>query len=138
MQIKKCTTKDVPQLAVMNKRLIEDERSNNSMNVPELEERMRGFLRSDYAAYFFEDDEQIVGYALVRHTSSPLYLRQFYIERDQRRKHLGEKAFHKLLEYLETDIIDIDVLPWNEAGIGFWESLGFKETCVSMRFEYDH
>lgn len=140
MQIVKCSIQDVPLLAEMNKCLIEDEQSSNKMNLQELEKRMEGFLSEEYDAYYFVEEnsqktEAIIGYALVRHTSSPLYLRQFFIKREFRRKHLGRKAFRLLLDYLKTDKIDIDVLPWNERGMAFWKSLGFIETCVSMRYE---
>ena len=37
MQIVKCSTKDITLLAAMNKCLIEDEQSSNSMNLKELE-----------------------------------------------------------------------------------------------------
>ena len=133
MILKKCTTDDLPRLAAMNKRLIEDEKSSNPMTLKELEDRMEGFITGEYNAFFFEEEGQIVGYALVRHTSDPLYLRQFYIEREQRRRHYGKQAFKLLMDHLDTDVIDIDVLPWNEAGLCFWKSLGFTETCISMR-----
>ena len=87
------------------------------------------------ATSFFKEAEEIIGYALIRHTCSPLYLRQFYIDRAYRRKHYGEKAFHELLKLLQVDTIDIDVLPWNEAGLQFWKSLGFTETCISMNYK---
>ena len=135
MEIEKCTIENVSVLAHMNKCLIEDERSSNPMNLSQLEERMKGFLEGDYDAYFFMAEDVIVGYALVDRTSDPLYLRQFYITREQRRKHYGKSAFEALLEYLETDRIDLDVLPWNEAGVAFWKSLGFSEQYVAMRFK---
>lgn len=134
MRIIKCTIDDVPRLAAMNKCLIEDENSDNPMNTEELETRMAGFIRGDYDAYFFIKGEEAVGYALIRHTSSPPYLRQFYIVREYRRRHYGKEAFGLLLDYLDVNTIDIDVLPWNEAGLSFWKSLGFSETCISMRF----
>lgn len=77
----------------------------------------------------------VVGYALVKNTCNPLYLRQFMIDRKYRRQHYGTNAFHTLMKYLNTDIIDIEVLPWNESGIRFWESCGFHETSKYMRFE---
>ena len=135
MKIEKCTIEDVSVLARMNKCLIEDERSSNPMNLSELTERMKGFIEGDYDAYFFKDGETIVGYALVDRTSNPLYLRQFYIAREQRRKHYGKSAFQALLEYLGTDTIELDVLPWNEAGVAFWKSLGFSEQYVVLRFK---
>ena len=135
MQIRECNNQDVPQLAVMNKHLIEDEKSNNPMRVEELEQRMQGFLSSDYKAYLFVEDESVLGYALVRHTSTPLYLRQFYIKREFRRQHYGKMAFELLMKYIQADAINIDVLPWNERGRLFWKSCGFEETCISMRYK---
>ena len=139
MQIVKCSLNDIPLLAAMNKCLIEDEQNSNAMNLEELKERMKDFLSTEYSAYFFADDtpeasDKVIGYALVRNTASPLYLRQFYIKRECRRKHLGSEAFKLLLDYLKVDIIDIDVLPWNKTGMAFWKSLGFAEICVSMRY----
>lgn len=134
MLIIKCTGQDIHTLAVLNKRLIEDEKSDNSMSPEELENRMKAFLANEYNAYFFKEAEEIIGYALIRHTCSPLYLRQFYIDRAYRRKHYGEKAFHELLKLLHADTIDLDVLPWNEAGLRFWNKMGFTATCISMSY----
>lgn len=53
MRIQKCTIADVPILAKLNKQLIDDEKSDNSMNISELENRMTEFLESEYNAYFF-------------------------------------------------------------------------------------
>lgn len=135
MEIKRCALNDVAQLAVLNRQLIEDEQSNNPMTVKELEERMRGFMNSGYDAYFFLVAEAVVGYALVKHTCTPLYLRQFLIVREYRQKHYGTEAFRLLLEYLGVDRMDIEVLPWNERGMRFWESCGFKEISRYMRFK---
>ena len=134
MRIRICDETDVPLLAAMNKRLIEDEKSSNPMDIEQLENRMRVFLSGEYTAYLFTEDGSVAGYALVKDSSTP-YLRQFYIERQYRRAHRGRNAFELLKEQLQTDAIDIDVLPWNQAGRAFWASLGFKETCVSMRYE---
>ena len=43
ISIYKCTLEDVPKLALLNKQLIDDEKSNNSMSIKELEERMQVF-----------------------------------------------------------------------------------------------
>ena len=53
MQLQKCTVRDVSKLALLNKQLIDDEKSNNAMNINELESRMKRFLKTDYSAYFF-------------------------------------------------------------------------------------
>lgn len=135
MNIIKCSREDIPQLAFFNKQLIEDEKSDNPMSVSELEKRMDGFLKTEYDAYFFEADNAIVGYALVKRTCSPLYLRQFFICKEYRKNHYGTEAFQALLEYLNEDSLDIEVLSGNEAGNCFWESLGFKEVSRYMRLQ---
>ena len=59
MIIKKCTIEDVVKLAELNKQLIEDEKSDNKMNLVELEKRMKSFLVKDYCAYFFMEYDNI-------------------------------------------------------------------------------
>jgi ribosomal protein S18 acetylase RimI-like enzyme len=95
---------------------------------------MLEFITGDYDAYFFIVDSQVVGYGLVNKTRSPLYLRQFLIRREYRRKSYGKEAFQALLKELGADTIDIEVYTWNERGIRFWESCGFIERCKYMRF----
>lgn len=134
MKIVKCTEADVDLLTKFNKCLIEDEKSDNKMNVDELYQRMKTFITSEYDAYFFKEGEDVIGYALVKNNCEPLYLRQFYIDRMYRRKQYGQQAFEALLKHLGVSTIDIEVLSWNEAGIRFWEKLGFRERSRYMRF----
>ena len=57
MQIKECSVMDCSQLAVMNKKLIEDEKSTNPMGIEELEHRIKGFLAELWFCrnlYFYE------------------------------------------------------------------------------------
>ena len=135
MEIEICSIEDAEKLASMNKRLIGDEKSTNEMAPGELEKRMRNFLATAYKAYWFIESGEKVGYALIDFSRNPLYLRQFYIDRIYRKKHLGTEAFQGLLNFLETDDIDIEVLSWNETGILFWKSLRFKELSRYMRHE---
>ena len=133
MQIKLCSENDVSKLAEMNKHLIEDEKSDNPMNLSELENRMSGFISNEYTAYFFVENDVVVGYALVRESETETYLRHFYIERDLRRNHYGTEAFKELKSFLGKDNITLEVLPWNERGLSFWKSLGFKEAAITMK-----
>ena len=135
MQLQKCSIKDVAKLALLNKQLIEDEKSDNAMNINELEKRMKEFLETDYSAYFFIEDSQIVGYALIRNTDNPVYLRQFLIDRNYRKNHYGTQAFQMLLKYLDIKEIDLEVLPWNKSGLAFGKHCGFSETCITMRYK---
>ena len=135
IEITECTEKDIKLLAEMNKQLIEDEKANNSMDITQLENRMNNFLKNGYKAFFLITEEKIIGYALCDMTKEPKYLRQFFIKREERRKHYGKNAFDKLLEKLEIKEIEIDVLKWNEGGIIFWEKIGFKEQWKRMNYK---
>lgn len=134
MRIQKCSVKDAEKLAILNKCLIQDEKSGNAMEVGELETRMRGFLETDYSAYFFIESGEKIGYALVNNARSPIYLRQFFIDRNCRNRHYGSQAFQMLLKTLGAKEIDLEVLPWNENALSFWKHLGFMETCIAMRY----
>jgi RimJ/RimL family protein N-acetyltransferase len=135
LEIIECTEKVIELLAKMNEQLIEDEKANNLMDITQLENRMNGFLNNGYKAFFFLIREKIIGYALCDMTKDPKYLRQYFINRDERRKNHGKNAFNKLLEKLETKEIEIDVLKWNEDGLRFWEKMGFKEQWKRMKYK---
>ena len=92
MLIKKCSLLDLKELAQLNKQLIEDEKSDNAMNFEQLQKRMQDFLKSEYDAYLFMEEDCTAGYALVRHTAKPLYLRQFFIARNFRRQGKGRSS----------------------------------------------
>jgi ribosomal protein S18 acetylase RimI-like enzyme len=132
--IKKCTLEDALYLAEMNKQLIEDEKANNPMDIIQLKNRMADFLNNGYEAFFFIVNGEIVGYALCDMTKEPKYLRQFFIKREERRKHYGKIAFENLLEKIGINEIEIDVLKWNETGIKFWEEIGFVEQYKRMKY----
>jgi len=134
IELKECTLEDAALLAEMNKKLIEDEKSNNKMDIFQLKNRMIDFLNNGYRAFFFTVGNEIVGYALCDMTKEPKYLRQFFIKKEERRKHYGKKAFEILLEKTGIKEIEIDVLKWNETGIKFWEGIGFVEQSKRMKF----
>ena len=133
MTIKKCSIEDIDKLTELNKQLIEDENSDNNMNLEELKSRMSMFLQTDYYAYFFLEDNKVVGYALVNNNSKPMYLRQFLIERTYRRRHLGRQAIELLIKELAVSEIDTEVLSWNETGLKFWDDCGFVERSRYLR-----
>ena len=133
MTIKKCSIEDIDKLTELNKQLIEDENSDNNMNLEELKSRMSMFLQNDYYADFFLEDNKVVGYALVNNNSKPMYLRQFLIERTYRRRHLGRQAIELLIKELAVSEIDTEVLSWNETGLKFWEDCGFVERSRYLR-----
>ncbi|MHB9293996.1 hypothetical protein Holit_03119 [Hollandina sp. SP2] len=131
--IQECSTTNINILANMNKQLIEDEKTNNEMDVPQLTERMLGFLNTGYKAFFIKNENKIIGYILCDMNKDPVYLRQFFIKEEERRKKYGMGAFNELKKHLGIKEIEIDVYIWNEIGIKFWKALGFKEQYIRMR-----
>ena len=82
---------DCALLAELNHQLIRDEGHRNRMTVPELEQRMKGWLASEYAAMLFENDGAVVAYALYREQPEEIFLRQLFVVRKRRRKGIGRK-----------------------------------------------
>jgi predicted acetyltransferase len=128
------TAKDCALLAELNHQLIRDEGHRNKMTVPELEQRMKSWLVSEYKAIIFENGREIVAYALYREQPEEIYLRQLFVVRNQRRKGIGREAF----EILRTKIwpankrLTVDVLIQNEAAVAFWRSVGYKDYCLTL------
>jgi hypothetical protein len=57
-------------LAALNHQLIQDEEHRNRMAIPELEQRIRNWLSSDYRAVGFQEGDELVAYALFREQSN--------------------------------------------------------------------
>jgi GNAT superfamily N-acetyltransferase len=133
MAFRRAQNSDLDLLAEWNHQLIADEGHRNPMTVSELRERMRGWLATEYEAIvFFETTD--VAYALFRETDSEIYLRQFFVRRDRRREGIGKRAVSILLEQVwpATKRLTVDVLVKNEAGIGFWHAVGFRDYSVGL------
>ena len=81
MKFRHATSVDCAMLAELNQLLIRDEGHRNKMTVPELEQRMKGWLASEYAAVLFENDGEVVAYALYREQPEEIYLRQLFVVR---------------------------------------------------------
>ncbi len=134
LHIRPAVESDLPLLAQMNKRLIEDEVSRNPMSVEQLRERLRKWLEGDWAIEFFEN-EVIVGYVVYQirrdeffPDKTEVYIRQFYVERDQRGRGLGSAAFKLLREtrFPAGSRLTLDVLATNPKGFNFWRRVGFQ------------
>jgi ribosomal protein S18 acetylase RimI-like enzyme len=133
MKIELATPADVPRLAELNRRLIEDEQHPNPMTVPELAERMAGWLAGEYTAYLLRQDGEIAAYALYRDDGETWYLRHLYVDRGYRRQGL---ATH-LLDWLYANLwagkpVRLDVLAHNTGAIAFYEAYGFRVGCLRM------
>jgi GNAT superfamily N-acetyltransferase len=135
MKWRRALPSDVALLAQMNADLIRDEGHSNPMTAEQLEERMREWLAGEYSAILFEQDHQVVAYALYRDNEGRgIYLRQFFVLGALRRRGLGRQA----IAILKTDILEkgtriaVDVLTRNSRALSFWHAVGFTDYAVTL------
>jgi GNAT superfamily N-acetyltransferase len=131
------TSADVPMLARMNQQLIEDEGHRNPMRLSELETRMRSMLDGDYTATLFEQGEHVVAYALWRDEPDWLYLRQFFVARDSRRRGIGAQAVRALSNEVwpASTRVRVNVLIGNQSGLEFWRAVGFVDYLITLEMD---
>jgi ribosomal protein S18 acetylase RimI-like enzyme len=134
MHFRRATPNDCALLAELNHQLIRDEGHRNKMTVAELEQRMRGWLQSEYSAIIFEEGNEIVAYALYREQAEEIYLLQLFVARNRRRQGIGRRAIKILREqiWLKQKRLVVEVLVKNEAAIAFWRALGYKDYCLTL------
>ena len=129
------TVDDLSLLAKMNRELIEDEKHRSrSMTMPQLEERMRGFLTGKYEAVIFEESGKTAAYSLYCDEGDHIYLRQLFVCRDRRRHGIGRKAIEILLQNIwpKDKRITLGVLSHNKEGYAFWKAVGFKDYAIEL------
>jgi len=125
---------DLSLLAHWNHQLIEDEGHRNTMSVGELRERIEAWLAADYRAVLFEVDSVPVAHGLYRETDEEIYLRQFFVDRDQRRKGYGREAVQLLRDKVwdSKKRLKLEVLVGNESAHAFWRSVGYVDYSIAM------
>ena len=128
------TDTDLPLLAEWNHQLIKDEGHRNSMSVSELKARMGTFLTEKYKALLFLEQGEAVAYALYCESESEIYLRQFFVRRDRRRRGIGRRAIAVLLNSIwpKSKRLTVEVLCNNSSGIAFWRSVGYADYALTM------
>jgi ribosomal protein S18 acetylase RimI-like enzyme len=123
-------------LAELNHQLIRDEGHRNQMTVPELAERMRGWLATEYSGVIFEDDRGFAAYALYREEEHTIHLRHFFVARDRRRAGLGRRAMRLLCSEIWPGHkrLTVEVLCANTPAIAFYKAAGYAEysLCLEM------
>ena len=139
MTFRPATIEDCPLLAALNHQLILDEGHRNRMTVTELEQRMHGWLISEYRAVVYEDDGEVVAYALFREQSEEIYLRQLFVVRSRRNERLGRQAIEILRSQVwpKTKRLTVDVLAANERAIAFWREIGFRDYSLTLEILSD-
>jgi 2-amino-4-hydroxy-6-hydroxymethyldihydropteridine diphosphokinase len=125
----------VPILARFNRQLITDEASETRLTLDDLEERMRGWLRSEYHAVLFHLDEVPVAYVLFRPSEDGIFIRQFFVIKPWRGHGIGRRALEMLSEKVWPQHANISVhcLAYNRLGLHFWRAVGFADYVMTLR-----
>ena len=135
LTIKLATQADVSLLAAMNERLIRDEGHRSGLTQQLLKPQMSRWLAGDYRAAILSLNGEPVGYALWKHKSDHVHLRQYYVERAFRGKGYGKAGIKSLIDNVwgEFTLVRLDVLVENNAGLKFCKSIGFEDYYVTMK-----
>lgn len=134
MRYRIATAEDSPTLAELNHQLIRDEGHRNPMTVAQLERRMRGWLTAgEYRAVFFEENHQVVAYALFQETDDEVHLRQLFVVRHRRREGVGRRAMDELFRLWPRDKRwTVSVLTKNTAALSFWRAIGYADYDLTL------
>jgi GNAT superfamily N-acetyltransferase len=133
---------DVALLARMNKQLIQDEHSRNTMSHTELADRITRWLDDGRSIIIVERDDDAIGYLVYYGQDekyypyeNSVYVRQYFIQPRYRRRGIGQVAFERIAkEYFPPHAaIMLDVLHTNPEAKAFWMKLGFDMYCVTLR-----
>ena len=120
-------------LTELNRRLIEDERAPNSMNLRQLAERMAQWLAEGYTCYLATEAGETVAYCLFRDDGDYYYLRQLYVERRHRRTGIATR----LLDWMFANVwlakpVRLEVFVHNATAIAFYRAYGFRVGVLRM------
>lgn len=125
---------DCALLAELNHQLIRDEGHRNPMTVPQLAERMLGFIKGEYRAIIFEQNNEVVAYALYRDRPEEIYFRHLFVVRHRRRQGIGRRAVQILRSQVwpKTKRLTVEVLAKNQAAVAFWRTVGYADYALIL------
>ncbi len=110
------------------------------MTVAQLEQRMRDWLAGEYRAVVYEDNGEVVAYALFQEQPEEIYLRQLFVVRHRRRQGVGRRAVEILRSEIwpTTKRLTVDVLATNKTAIAFWRSVGYEDYSLTLEIMPAH
>ena len=134
LTFRRATQADCRLLAELNHRLIRDEGHRNPTKVEQLESRMRDWLGGEYAAILFSIGSDLVAYALFREGDDEIYLRQFFVVAERRRRGIGGRAIALLRSEIwpKKKRLTVEVLVHNAAAIAFWRACGYRDYSLTL------
>ena len=129
-----CNESDLATLVELKRLQMLEEKGVITVSDPEIREGILSRQREGLSAYFLKWDDDIVGFAMVDITQKPFILKSFYASSNFRRSGMRALNFSKLVDLLETDVLEVEVNAENTSSRLFWETFGFKERKVCLRY----
>ncbi len=130
IKIRKAVKEDCSRILELVKELAAFERAQKEVSVSLEHFEMSGFgYKPIWWAFVIEVDGEVQGFALyyIRFSTwkgQRMYLEDFYVTDDMRRKGLGKLLFEKLIQEAKRrklNGIQWQVLEWNEPAINFYK-----------------
>jgi GNAT superfamily N-acetyltransferase len=141
LHLRLATSQDLPLVAIMNRQLIEDEVSENTMTLEQLEVRLHGFMDRGWKIVIAEYELVPIGYATffigtdeLDERSPRIQIGHYFVRRERRNVGVGTE-FLRLLEldwFPNKAKIVLDVLVINTSAQTFYRSLGFVPYSMLM------
>jgi hypothetical protein len=121
-------------LLELRRRQIEEDRNCAVPNDLSVSQQIIEWTAGQYRAFFLKWDEDIIGFAVIETHHEPYSLKYFYASRNFRRSGMKVLDFSKLVDLLETDVLEVQVAARNNSSRLFWETFGFREKTVCLRY----
>ena len=117
-----CNESDLATLVELKRLQMLEEKGVISASDAEIKEGLLSRQREGLSAYFLKWDDQIVGFAIVDTAQKPYTLKSFYASRNFRRSGMRALNFSKLVDMLETDVLEVEVYAGNTSRRLFWDT----------------
>lgn len=134
LSFRRATTADCAILGDLNFQLIHDLHLPHLLSREQMVRRMRRFLKSGHRAILFEQDDQVLAYALYRESKQEIYLRQFLVVRKARRKGVARRALAMLRSQIwsKRKRLTLEVLVTNRRALEFWRKVGYVDHALKL------
>jgi hypothetical protein len=134
LDIALCNESDLATLVELKRLQMLEEKGVVTVSDPEIREGLLSRQREGLSAYFLKWDGEIVGFAMVDTAQKPYSLKSFYVSCNFRRCSIKALNFSKLVDMLETDVLEADVNADNTSSRLLWETVSFRDRIVRLRY----
>jgi GNAT superfamily N-acetyltransferase len=143
------TVDDAALLANLNGQLLAEEGQQGvflpgfgppgEISLIRLKERMRNWISGLYEGVLFYSGGKPVAYALYQEDAYDVYVQQFFVVPEMRRRGVGRRCFQILRsEYWPRDKrLSLEVLAGNSVGRAFWHAMGYQEYSIELEIVPD-